>query len=524
MMEQRAAYVDDATQEHSFDVDKILEKSNEVVSKGGKRFREEKLMDNVSQIVKKILPPSVAMERDAGEILVECVKSFISAVSCEGGSNSLHENREAVNGRDILIALGQMGWEDFHQPLSIYYQKLQSQRLVEASKPYTPNPEMATLRNRPLYDEAVSGLYCRSITSANLQFAAKKKLAATNKKAKNDVIFNGKDPRNDAAFQYLSIQNLSQQGLQREAHNAKSTSMNNQISNSRIANPASSSGSNTISQRTAENISRSVTNFRPTHNNAYNSGSAPINSNQYMNNINSTINSNSVNVQPSETNIREGSMSHREARSNTYAPGLPPVRSSSDYERNQEITSHGGMFIQHPQPSMLLSSSNLSTRDLMALQQASSQVQLTQQLSIQQQFDSMNKAFKQPFSTSSIPLVIPPSSSMTSVPSSRNAIAYPNTLYQSNHHNQSNYNNGLPARNFQNNTRIVDQKFKSLPHKVVGSGRSIERFTTYREALVEHLENVLVNNRQRSPFLALGSHPIPTLKDRYVRSAIVILS
>jgi histone H3/H4 len=372
MIEGIIEETDDPRKQQNDEVDKLSEHPNEVVSKSVKRFREEKLMDNISKIVKKILPPSVAMEREVGEILVECVKSFISAVSCEGGSNSLHENREAVNGRDILIALGQMGWEDFHQPLSIYYQKLQSQRLVEANKPFTPNPEISTLRNRPLYEEAVSGLYCRNISGTNLQFSAKKKVAATTKKAKYDGVF---ETRNDAAFQYLSIQNISQQSLQRDT---KSSSMNKPLSNAHSANSASSSYSNSIGQRTAE------TNFKPTHNIAYSSSSVPINNNQYMN-INSSINSNPVNVMPSEINIREGAMTNR---------------SSNDYQRNQGVSSHGGMFLQPPPPPMLLSSSNLSTRDLLALQSvvaATSQVQLSQHMSMQQQFDSMNQAFRQPF-------------------------------------------------------------------------------------------------------------------------------
>ena len=500
MIKGRIEETVDPRKQHNVEVDELLDNSNDVVSKSGKRFREEKLMDNISKIVKKILPPSVAMEREVGEILVECVKSFISAVSCEGGSNSLHENREAVNGRDILIALGQMGWEDFHQPLSIYYQKLQSQRLVEANKPFTPNPEMATQRNRSLYEEAVSGLYCRNISGANLQFSAKKKVAATTKKAKYDGVFNGKETRNDAAFQYLSIQNLSQQSLQRDA---KSSSMNKPLSNAHAANFASSSGSNSIGQRTAENSSRSMTSFKPTHNIAYSSSSIPNNNNQYMN-FNSSINSNSLNVMPSDSIIREGAM---------------PYRSSNDHQRNQGISSHGGMFLQPPPPPMLLSSSNLSTRDLLALQSvvaATSQVQLSQHMSIQQQFDSMNQAFRQPFAPSST------SSSSSSTPSNRNAVAYPNTLYQS-HQNQStsSSNGAAPVRN--GNTKGVDQMSKPLPPKVLSNGRSLERFTTYREALVDHLENVLVNNRQRSPFIALGAHPIPTLKERYSRSGIVFI-
>ena len=514
--------------------------------KSGKRCREEKLMDCVSEIMNKLLPPSVAVDTDAEDVLVECVKSFISAVSCEGGSNSLNENREAINGRDILIALGQMGWEDFHQPLSIYYQKLQSQRLVEASKPFTPNPEFPSSRSRPLYEEAVSGLYCKSISTANLQFSSKKKVAATSKRTKNDALPVGNGSLNGTAYismPVLAVTDRSQQqGLQKVPITNKQSSITS-ISNSSILsyNLVPCSGSiNTLAQKAAENSSRCLTNGNPTSNAAYSGGTDGGDEKNKLNS-NYTKSKSSSGSKLSNTRIGTGPTSDQEVNrsstsvklrhfpppqslnSSAFAPPSFPDRSNSDYHPNQGSTSRGGMYLHPPQSPMLLSSPKLSTMDLLAFQSVvatASQVQHTQQLSMQHQLDprSTSQSFGQLYSsssTSSIPVVFPPSSS-SSNPPSRHSVAYPNILYPSNHNHSSN-NIGVPARNVRSSI-VVDQKTKLLPPKVVSNNKSFERFTTYREALVEHLESVLINNRQRSPFLTLGTHPIPTLKDRYLRS------
>ena len=508
--------------------------------KSGKRCREEKLMDCVSEIMNKLLPPSVAVDTDAEDVLVECVKSFISAVSCEGGSNSLNENREAINGRDILIALGQMGWEDFHQPLSIYYQKLQSQRLVEASKPFTPNPEFPSSRNRPLYEEAVSGLYCKSISSANLQFSSKKKVAATSKRAKNDALPVGNGSLNGTAYISMPVLAVSdrsqQQGLQKLPITNKQQSSVTSISNSSSFsyNLVPCSGSiNTLAQKAAENSSRCLTNGNPTSNAAYSSGTDGGDKKNKLNSNNTKSKSSSGPTSDQEVNRSSTSvkLKHfpppKSLNSSAFAPPSFPDRSNSDYHLNQGSTLRGGMYLHPPQSPMLLSSPNLSTMDLLAFQSVvatPSQVQLSQQLSMQHQLDprSTSQSFGQLYasSSSSIPVVFPPSSS-SSNPPSRYSVAYPNILYPSNHNHSSNII-GVPARNVQSSI-VVDQKTKLLPPKVVSNNKSFERFTTYREALVEHLESVLINNRQRSPFLTLGTHPIPTLKDRYLRSVTQLI-
>ncbi|XAR53880.1 hypothetical protein NMG60_11022593, partial [Bertholletia excelsa] len=89
---------------------------------------------NVSRIMKKVLPGSVKVSKDAKEMLQECVSEFISFITGESSEKCQKEKRKTINGDDLLWAMTTLGFEDYFEPLQLYLQKY---REVEEEKTLT---------------------------------------------------------------------------------------------------------------------------------------------------------------------------------------------------------------------------------------------------------------------------------------------------------------------------------------------------------------------------------------------------
>ncbi|XP_031114172.1 nuclear transcription factor Y subunit B-1-like [Ipomoea triloba] len=75
---------------------------------------------NISRIMKKALPASGKIAKDAKETVQECVSEFISFVTSEASDKCQKEKRKTINGDDLLWAMATLGFEDYIDPLKVY--------------------------------------------------------------------------------------------------------------------------------------------------------------------------------------------------------------------------------------------------------------------------------------------------------------------------------------------------------------------------------------------------------------------
>ncbi|XP_050237933.1 nuclear transcription factor Y subunit B-4 [Mercurialis annua] len=82
---------------------------------------------NVGRIMKQILPPNAKISKESKETMQECVSEFISFVTGEASDKCHKEKRKTVNGDDICWALGNLGFDEYAEPLKKYLSKYRDQ-------------------------------------------------------------------------------------------------------------------------------------------------------------------------------------------------------------------------------------------------------------------------------------------------------------------------------------------------------------------------------------------------------------
>nr|CAG4641213.1 EOG090X0DUU [Eulimnadia texana] len=78
---------------------------------------------NVARIMKKNIPRTGKIAKDARECVQECVSEFISFITSEASERCQQEKRKTINGEDILFAMSTLGFDNYVEPLKIYLQK-----------------------------------------------------------------------------------------------------------------------------------------------------------------------------------------------------------------------------------------------------------------------------------------------------------------------------------------------------------------------------------------------------------------
>lgn len=78
---------------------------------------------NVHRIMKKNIPKSGKIAKDAKECVQECVSEFISFITSEASERCHQEKRKTINGEDILFAMSTLGFDNYVEPLKMYLQK-----------------------------------------------------------------------------------------------------------------------------------------------------------------------------------------------------------------------------------------------------------------------------------------------------------------------------------------------------------------------------------------------------------------
>ncbi|BGP40632.1 transcriptional activator hap3 [Rhodotorula kratochvilovae] len=78
---------------------------------------------NVGRIMKKCLPETTKVSKDAKECVQECTSEFISFITSEAAERCAVEKRKTINGEDILFAMATLGFEMYSEVMKVYLAK-----------------------------------------------------------------------------------------------------------------------------------------------------------------------------------------------------------------------------------------------------------------------------------------------------------------------------------------------------------------------------------------------------------------
>ncbi|KAL6941283.1 hypothetical protein ACO0RG_002411 [Hanseniaspora osmophila] len=106
-------------------------------------------INNVSKLMKSVLPPSAKVSREAKECVQECVSELISFVTSEASERCLVDNRKTVNGEDILKALEDLGFENYSEVLKIYLAKYREYQIIK----HNSSPSLENGRKQHMSDQ-----------------------------------------------------------------------------------------------------------------------------------------------------------------------------------------------------------------------------------------------------------------------------------------------------------------------------------------------------------------------------------
>ncbi|XP_062522401.1 uncharacterized protein LOC134197148 isoform X2 [Corticium candelabrum] len=77
---------------------------------------------NVARIMKRNIPKSGKISKEAKECVQECVSEFISFITSEASERCQQEKRKTINGDDILYAMQTLGFDNYIEPLRVFLQ------------------------------------------------------------------------------------------------------------------------------------------------------------------------------------------------------------------------------------------------------------------------------------------------------------------------------------------------------------------------------------------------------------------
>ncbi|KNE62220.1 hypothetical protein AMAG_07460 [Allomyces macrogynus ATCC 38327] len=83
---------------------------------------------NVARIMKRTLPDTAKISKEAKECVMECVSEFIAFVTSEASDRCQQEKRKTINGEDILWAMQNLGFDNYAEAMKVYLQKYREQQ------------------------------------------------------------------------------------------------------------------------------------------------------------------------------------------------------------------------------------------------------------------------------------------------------------------------------------------------------------------------------------------------------------
>merc|ERR1712088_464561 len=105
---------------------------------GGELREQDRFLHiyNISKVMKKVVPHSGKVAKEARECVQECVSEFISFITSEASERCQAEKRKTINGEDILFAMSTLGFDNYVEPLKLYLQKyreaMKGERQIES--------------------------------------------------------------------------------------------------------------------------------------------------------------------------------------------------------------------------------------------------------------------------------------------------------------------------------------------------------------------------------------------------------
>lgn len=78
---------------------------------------------NISKIMKKPIPPSAKVSKDAKEVMQRASSEFIAIVTCVAREICEKENRKTIVGEDLVRALDELGMPHYAELTKKYFMK-----------------------------------------------------------------------------------------------------------------------------------------------------------------------------------------------------------------------------------------------------------------------------------------------------------------------------------------------------------------------------------------------------------------
>ncbi|KAF5285684.1 hypothetical protein FQR65_LT13069 [Abscondita terminalis] len=116
----------DDIEEDQLTAENTDDSNHDATDKMGTPLREQDRflpIANVAKIMKRAIPETGKIAKDARECVQECVSEFISFITSEASDRCHMEKRKTINGEDVLYAMSTLGFDNYVEPLKIYLQK-----------------------------------------------------------------------------------------------------------------------------------------------------------------------------------------------------------------------------------------------------------------------------------------------------------------------------------------------------------------------------------------------------------------
>ncbi|RCN48848.1 hypothetical protein ANCCAN_05132 [Ancylostoma caninum] len=94
---------------------------------------------NVARVMKRMIPSSGKIAKDAKECVQECVSEFISFITSEANDKCLSEKRKTISADDLLEAITNMGFDNYVAPLQLFLDRYRAAHKLSAAFPNSAN-------------------------------------------------------------------------------------------------------------------------------------------------------------------------------------------------------------------------------------------------------------------------------------------------------------------------------------------------------------------------------------------------
>ncbi|KAK5970353.1 hypothetical protein GCK32_000786 [Trichostrongylus colubriformis] len=95
---------------------------------------------NVARVMKRMIPSSGKIAKDAKECVQECVSEFISFITSEANDKCMSEKRKTISADDLLEAINNMGFDNYVAPLQLFLERYRAAHKLGSGFNHTNTP------------------------------------------------------------------------------------------------------------------------------------------------------------------------------------------------------------------------------------------------------------------------------------------------------------------------------------------------------------------------------------------------